>query len=121
MSVNIVFKKPAVSPKLFFRSRPQPKFFFIQFGSIAKLKSLSVIESLRQARIPVHHLLTSDKFVGQLTAAESLKTPFVIIMGQKEALENTVVVRQMSTRSQEIIPIPDLPVYLSKLSPASLV
>lgn len=116
ISVNIVFKKPAVNPKLFFKSQPQPRFFFIQFGSIAKLKSLSVIEALRQARIPVHHLLTSNKFVGQLNAAESLKTPFAIIMGQKEALENTVVVRKMSTRSQKIIPIPDLPIYLSRLN-----
>lgn len=116
ISVNIVFKKPAVSPKLFFKNQPQPRFFFIQFGSIAKLKSLSLIETLRQARIPVHHLLTSNKFIGQLNAAESLKTPFVIIMGQKEALENTVVVRKMSTRSQKIISIPDLPIYLSKLN-----
>lgn len=115
MSVNINFKKPSVKPKLFFRSKPNPRFFFIQFGSIAKLKSLAVIESLRQAKIPVHHMLTCEKFIGQMTAAESVKTPFVIIVGQKEALENTAVVRHMASRSQEIIPIPNLPSYLGKL------
>lgn len=115
VSVNLSFKKPHATPKLFFKNRPQPKFFFIQFGSIARLKSLSVIESLRQARIPVHHQLSSNKFVGQLTSAESLKTPFVIIMGQKEALENTVVVRHMNTRSQEIVSLPELAIYLSRL------
>lgn len=115
MSINLRFKKPSIIQKLLFKTKPQPKFFFIQFGSMAKLKSLSIIESLRQARIPVHHQLTSDKFVGQLTAAEALKTPFVIIMGQKEAMENSVVVRQMSTRSQDIVPIPHLALYLSKL------
>ncbi len=118
MSVNLRFKAPSITPKLFFKNKPQPRFFFIQFGSIAKLKSLSIIESLRQARIPVHHMLTSDKFVGQLAAAENLKSPFVIIMGQKEALENTVVVRQMSNRSQEIVSIPNLPHYLGKLNVA---
>lgn len=116
MSVNLRFKKPSVIQKLFFKTKPQPKFFFIQFGSIAKLKSLGIIESLRQARIPVYHRLTSDKFVGQLTTAETLHIPFVIIMGQKEALENTVVVRHMSTRSQENVPIPQLALYLSKLA-----
>lgn len=116
VSVNIRFRKPAVTPKLFFKFKPVPKFFFIQFGSIAKLKSLPVIESLRQARIPVHHMLTSEKFLNQLAAAESLKVPFVIIMGQKEALENTAVVRHMATRSQEIVPIPNLALYLGKLN-----
>ncbi len=116
VSVNLNFKKAAPVPKLFFKNKPQPKFFFIQFGSIAKLKSLSVIESLRQARIPVHHQLNSDKFIGQLAAAESLKMPFVIIMGQKEALENTAVVRHIPSRSQEVVLLPDLPHYLSKLN-----
>jgi len=116
MSVNLKFKKPSALPKLFFKRKPQPKFFFIQFGSFAKLKSLPVIESLRQARIPVHHLLTSNKFIGQLGEAESLKTPFLIIMGQKEALENTAVVRHVPTRSQEIVPLHNLSHYLSKLA-----
>ncbi len=115
VSVNLGFKKTTANPKLFFKNKPQPKFFFIQFGSIAKLKSLAVIEALRQARIPVHHQLTNDKFIGQLATAETLKTPYVIIMGQKEALENTVVVRHLPTRSQEIILLPELPNYLSKL------
>lgn len=115
VTVNLSFKKPSANPKMFFRTKPQPKLFFIQFGSIAKLKSLAVIEALRQARIPVHHMLTNDKFIGQLTTAESLKIPYVIIMGQKEALENTVVVRHLPTRSQEVILVPDLPRYLGKL------
>lgn len=114
-SVNLNFKKPSAAPKLFSKHKPQPKFFFIQFGTVAKLKSLPVIESLRQARIPVHHLLTNDKFANQMTAAETQKTPFVIIMGQKEALENTVVVRHVPTRSQKIIPVHELSIYLSKI------
>ncbi len=120
MSVNLNFKKPSAAPKLFFKKKQQPRFFFIQFGSIARLKSLSVIESLRQARIPVYHQLNDNKFVGQLASAENLKTPYVIIMGQKEALEGTVVVRHMPTRSQEIIPVLDLSLYLSKLSRGSV-
>lgn len=113
-SVNIGFKKK-VEPKTSFKSGFRPKFYFIQFGNFAKLKSLPLIESLRSARIPVYHSLTKDKFVGQLSSAESIASPFVIIMGQKEALENTVVVRQMSTRSQETVPVCDLANYLSKL------
>ena len=115
MSVNIAFKKPTAEPKMIFKSSFRPKFYFIQFGAVAKMKSLPLIERLRQARIPVYHSLTKDKFVGQLSVAESVASPFVIIMGQKEAMENTVVVRHMSTRAQEIIPVEKLAMYLSKL------
>lgn len=114
-SVNLNFKKPSAQPKLVFKSKAQPKFFFVQFGSIARLKSLSIIESLRQARIPVQHLLTSDKLANQMSFAESLKVPFVIIMGQKEALEDTVVVRHIPTRSQETVAVPNLATYLTKI------
>lgn len=115
MSVNLKFKKPSVEPKLFSKNKPRPKFYFIQFGSKAKLKSLSVIETLRQARIPVHHSLTHDQFVSQLSIAEKVGAPFVIIMGQKEALENTVVVRHVTTRVQETVPIHELAMHLSRL------
>ena len=115
MSVNLRFKKPAVMPKLFFKNRPQPKFYFIQLGLKAKLKSLTVIEMLRQAQIPLHHSLTRDQFVDQLSGAENTGVPFIIIMGQKEALENTVVVRHMATRVQETVPLGDLVRHLSKI------
>lgn len=115
LGLNLRFRKPARPPKIFFKSKPRPKFYFIQFGTKAKLKSLAVIEALRQARIPVYHSLTSDQFVGQLKEAEDNGSPFVIIMGQKEALENTAVVRHMSTRVQETIALCDLPQYLMKL------
>lgn len=115
MSVNIRIKKNSPTPKLLFKKKPDPRFFYIQFGTMAKFKSLPIIESLRQAHIPVHHMLTSDKFLAQLAVAEKLRTPYVIIMGQKEALENSVVVREMSNRSQETVPVHHLAHYLSKI------
>lgn len=115
VSVHIAFKKRVTDPKPTLRSQFRPKFYFIQFGGMAKLKSLRLIEALRCAKIPVHHSLTRDKFVGQLSVAETIESPFVIIMGQKEALDNTVVVRHMSTRAQEIVPMERLVEYLSKL------
>jgi histidyl-tRNA synthetase len=115
MSLNLRFKKPEVEPKLFPKNKLKPRFYFIQFGSKAKLKSLAVIENLRQARIPVHHSLTHDQFVDQMSSAEKAGSPFLIIIGQKEAMENTAVVRHVSTRVQETIPIKDLALYLDKL------
>lgn len=115
LAVNIGFKKPQTQPKVIFKKIPTPKFYFIQFGAQAKLRSLTVIETLRQARIPVHHSLTKDKLVGQIDIAETSNAPYVIIMGQKEALDGTVVVRHVTSRVQQTVSIPDLALYLGRL------
>lgn len=93
----------------------QPKIYFIQFGFEAKLRSLRVLEMLRKARVPIHQSLGSDKLTGQLQFAERLRIPYTIIMGHKEALEGTVIVRDMSTRSQNTVAIDTLPDYLKKI------
>lgn len=91
------------------------KFFFIQIGFDAKLKSLSLIESLRLANIPVMQSLSKDKLSMQLVSAEKAGIPYIIIMGQKEAMENSVVVRNTRTMSQETVPVSGLTRYLKSL------
>lgn len=91
------------------------RFYFIQFGGDAKRKSLSIIETLRKAKIPVHQSLSKDKLGVQLAQAEKLNIPYIIMMGQKEAIEETVVVRHMITRSQDTIEIEKLVTHLKSL------
>lgn len=115
---------PGIGVRLSFReSRPRkssrmerPKIYFIQLGFEAKLKSLEVIETLRRAKIPVSQALTRDKLISQLSMAENLKIPCAVIMGQKEALEESVIVRDMENRSQETVSIRDLAKCLKKFS-----
>ncbi len=94
---------------------PKPQLYLIQMGEDAKCKSLSVIEILRRAHIPLYHSLTKDKFALQLMSAEHLKVPYILIIGQKECIEHTVLVRDICTRSQESIRLPDITHYLKKL------
>jgi len=93
----------------------KPKIFFIQLGSEAKLKSLNIIDTLRKANIPISQTLSKDSLSSQLAVAEKLQVPYSLIFGQKEALENTVIVRNMSNRSQEIIKLNKLLEYLKKI------
>lgn len=92
------------------------KFYFIQLGYDAKLKSLGIIEMLRVANIPVHQSLSRDKITSQLAAAEKMNVPYILILGQKEAIEESVTIRHMITRVQETVPIVELIAYLKKLS-----
>jgi histidyl-tRNA synthetase len=93
----------------------KPKIYFIQLGSEAKLKSLNIIEVLRKAHIPIAQSLSKDSLGSQLAIAEKLCIPYAIIFGVKEALDNSVIVRDMSNRFQDTVKLPKLLEYLKEL------
>lgn len=93
----------------------KPKIYFIQIGTEAKLKSLNVIEILRKGKIPIAQSISKDNLSAQLAIAEKLEMKYAIIFGQKEALEDSVMFRDMSNRSQETIKIDKLLDYIKSL------
>ena len=107
--INSPSHKP-ISPRV----QKKPKVYFIQFGFDAKLKSLAVIETLRVARVPIIQSLAKDRLSAQLSIAEKLNIPYTIILGQREALDNTVIIRDMVSHSQETVPIDKLSEYIKK-------
>jgi histidyl-tRNA synthetase len=92
-----------------------PKVYFIQLGFEAKLKSLCIMETLRKNKIPVYQSISKDSLGAQLSAAEKMEVPYCIIFGQKEAMDNTVIVRHMGTRSQDTVKIDALTDYIKHL------
>jgi histidyl-tRNA synthetase len=101
--------------KLSPRILKKPKIYFIQLGNEAKLKSLNIIEILRKAHIPIAQSLSKDSLGAQLAIAEKLSIPYALIFGQKEALDGTVIVRNMSNRSQNTVKLNNLLEYLKEI------
>lgn len=101
--------------KKIYKDLPKPKFYLIQLGQEAKIRTLGILEFLRQEKIRVHHFLGKDKLSQQLGSAEELGVPYLIIIGHKEALDGTATVRNMETRAQETIPMEALPGYLKNI------
>ncbi|MBP6908375.1 MAG: histidine--tRNA ligase [Candidatus Pacebacteria bacterium] len=93
----------------------KPKMYFIQLGFDAKLKSLNVIEILRKGKVHIAQSLSKDSLGAQLAVAEKLGMKYALIFGQKEALENSVIVRDMSNRCQETVKLPKLLDYIKEL------
>ena len=93
----------------------KPKIYFIQLGAEAKLKSLNILEILRKAHIPIAQSLSRDSLGSQLAIAEKLNIPYTLIFGVKEAIEDSVIVRNMSNRSQETVKLAKLLEYLKEL------
>ncbi len=49
-----------------------------------------------------------------MAAARRHASPYVLIMGHKEAVEGTILVREVATNSQDAIPLPELTGYLKR-------
>ncbi len=114
IGVDRVIEAPWFS-KLSPRIIKKPKIYFIQLGSDAKLKSFNVIEILRKGKVRIAQSISKDNLGSQLATAEKLGMNYAIIFGQKEALENSAIVRNMNNRSQETIKLPELLNYIRNL------
>ncbi len=93
----------------------KPKIYFIQLGFDAKLKSLNVIEILRKGKVPIAQSISKDNLGSQLAVAEKLEMHYAIIFGQKEAMEGSVIFRDMTNRSQETVKLTKLLEYIKEL------
>lgn len=90
------------------RSDVKPKVFLVQLGALAKRKLFAFSEELRKSGIPFSHSLSRESFKGQLKIASHLDIPYILIVGQKEALDETAILRDTYTGSQETIPFKKL-------------
>ena len=80
-----------------------PDVYVVQLGFGPKIRSLMIIDELRRAGIPVHHDLASDSLSTQIREAEARGVRYTIIIGQKEFIDQTVILRDMQERNQENI------------------
>jgi len=83
----------------------KPKVFLVQLGEAAKRKSINLYESFRKAGIEAKSSIGRDSIKSQLRIANRLGVRFALIFGQKEALDGTIILREMDTGVQETIPL----------------
>ena len=79
------------------------KIFLAQLGQLAKRKSLKLFEEFRDAKIPVAESFSKDSLKTQLRTANKMNIRWVLIFGQKEALEDFITLRDMDTGVQREI------------------
>ncbi len=94
----------------------RPVASFIQLGLESKLISLEIIESLRQVKVPLYLSLAKDRLGAQVSSVEKYHTPYIIVMGKKEAVERTAIVRKTETHAQEIVTLELLPKHMKKIA-----
>ena len=95
-------KAPVRAPKARISA---PSVYVVQLGFGPKITSLLLIDELRKAGITVHQNLASDSLSTQLRDAENRNVKYTIIIGQKEYVDKTVILRDMEARNQEYVPL----------------
>ncbi len=88
--------------------------YFAHLGAEARRKSLPILENLRREGILVEQSLLHDRLQEQMDRAKRKKISHMLIMGHKEAMEGTVLVREMATNAQEAVPVRELTSYLRR-------
>jgi histidyl-tRNA synthetase len=78
--------------------------FVAQLGEQARKKALVLFEELRQAGFIVGENLSKSALKAQLESSNRKKAKLSIIIGQKEILDKTILIRDMESGNQEIVP-----------------
>ena len=77
--------------------------FLVQLGDKARKKILRLFDKLVDSNITVGESLGRGSIKSQLRMANKFNSKFALIIGQKEALDNTVIVRDMESGMQEVV------------------
>jgi len=86
-----------------FKEMLEPQIYLAQLGNLAKRKSLKLVENFRLGKIPIGESLGRDSLKAQLKMADKMKVKYALILGQKEALEGTIIIRDMASGGQETV------------------
>lgn len=90
------------------KSPGAPRFVFVHIGDEAKRESMKMADTLRRARIPLSQAIGIQSLSEQMRYVETLNPPYVLIMGRKEALDRSVILRDRATFTETFIPLDSL-------------
>ncbi|MFI5240487.1 MAG: histidine--tRNA ligase [Candidatus Saccharimonadia bacterium] len=79
--------------------------FVASLGEPARLAAFKLLEQLLDAGVGAAGAVDKNGIASQLSRADRLGVKSTIIIGQKEVFDQTVIVRDMASGAQEMIPI----------------
>jgi len=79
--------------------------FVAQLGQVAKKRSISLLNELRERGINVVGSAGKDSIKSQMRVADRLQAKYSLILGQIEVQEGTIILRDMDKGSQESLPM----------------
>lgn len=84
------------------------RFSFVHIGDEAKRISIRLAEEFRKARVPLVQHIGIESLTEQLGLAERDNNPYLLIMGRKEALEGSAILRNRQTQVETTLPLSNI-------------
>ncbi|MBI4127725.1 MAG: histidine--tRNA ligase [Parcubacteria group bacterium] len=93
---------------------PKPEVYLAQLGELAKKMSLKLYQELHAAGLRVTESFGKNSIRAQLKHSDRVGALLTVILGQKEALEGTIIIRNMIDGVQEIVNVRDVVAEVQK-------
>jgi histidyl-tRNA synthetase len=77
--------------------------FVAQLGDQARRQAFHLFEEMRQAGYKVRQSFTKDSLKAQLEDAAAAGARYTLILGQKELMDETIIIRDMESGTQELV------------------
>jgi histidyl-tRNA synthetase len=91
--------------KISFPKTDTPEVFVVQLGESARRKSFSLIQQLVAGNISISSAISKDGLKSQLRAADRSGAHFAIIIGQREIIDKTIILKDLKSGGQETVDI----------------
>jgi len=88
--------------------------FIAQIGDVARRKAMLLFEDLRKKGIHVAEYFAKSSLKAQLEYANKEEIRYVLILGQQEVIDNTILLRDMEGGQQETLAMEKLGAVLKK-------
>lgn len=88
-----------------------PSVYVASFGSEGEPAGVLLLDSLRRAGISAQSDYRSHTLKAHLRQADRANCRFALLLGDDEARAGSAVVRDMVTKAQDTVPLPDIPGY----------
>lgn len=82
--------------------------FLAQLGEMGRKRALAIFEEFRQAGIKVGEAMSKASIKSQMEVANKISAKWAIVVGQKEVLDGTAIIRDMDAGTQEIVDVKKL-------------
>jgi histidyl-tRNA synthetase len=77
--------------------------YIAQLGENARRKTMTLFEELRRSGFKVRQSFTKDSLKAQLEEADRVGAVLCLILGQKEIMDGTILLRDMESGIQEVV------------------
>jgi histidyl-tRNA synthetase len=94
---------------------PQPSVYVAAFGTEGSPAGVRLLDALRQAGLSAQSDYRATTLKGHLRQADRTGSRFAVLLGDDEARSGSAVVRNMETKAQETVALPDLARYFTSL------